>query len=129
MFRCFVWFHTHKVRYRVPLLCTDSSRSLSDVTPSPYSHLVVNGHLSHLWLHPVPLFLLHLLGILLLEVCLPHLTNARGLDVVRELEGRLLNPSLALQVGSFLRPVTGDRDCVAVCLRGVEGGDVGSVVT
>mmetsp|Transcript_27332 Transcript_27332/g.73910 ORF Transcript_27332/g.73910 Transcript_27332/m.73910 type:complete len:436 (-) Transcript_27332:858-2165(-) len=80
-------------------------------------HLVVNVHLAHLGLHPCALFGLQRLGALLLRVPLTHLPNACSLYEVWQLEGRLLDTPLALQVLAFLGPVTRHRCCVSVGLQ------------
>ena len=50
-------------------------------------------------------------------VSLPHLPNPSGFDEVWQLEGRLLNPALALKVLALLGPVPGYADSVAVRLQ------------
>ena len=50
-------------------------------------------------------------------VCLSHFTNACGLNEVRQLEGRLFQASLPLQVFPLLTPMPRHRHCIPVGLR------------
>ena len=72
--------------------------------------LIINVYFAHLRLHPFP----HLLfqGLVLVAGLFPYSGDACGFNVVRELEGRLMNSSLVLQVSSFLGPVARDWNCV-----------------
>ena len=93
-------------------------------TRTKISHVIVDIHLSHLGGHLIPLLGLHLLPILLLLVGLAHVRNAGGLNEVRELERRLLNAALALEVLALLGPVPGDRDRIPVSLTRWEDSQV-----
>ena len=58
--------------------------------------LIVNIHFAHFRLHPLSCLRLQTHPRLLLLHRVPHCRNARVGDVTRQLERRLLNPSLSL---------------------------------
>ena len=80
-------------------------------------HLVVDVDLPELRGGSILSFLFQPLRVLLLRVRVAKFLDARRLDEPRELPRRLFDAPLTLQKLSFLRPVPGHRDRVAVRLE------------